>query len=79
MSQQQSIASPLEQAQICINTAMHEKSNLMAMLCILIQRAGNEVVITKGELENLDPDTELLQGEPGPIGFKLTTRVVRKQ
>lgn len=63
--------------QMCINAAQQERSRLMAMLCILVQRQNNAVVITLGELEDLDHNTELMQTEPTAIGFTLKTRIVK--
>lgn len=72
----QQLASPLEQAQMCIQTAQRDRSRLMAMLCILVQRNNNEIVLTMAELANLDANTELVQSNPTQIGFTLSTRIV---
>lgn len=72
----QQLASPLEQAQMCIQAAQRDRSRLMAMLCVLVQRNNNEIVITMAELENLESNTELVQSNPTKIGFTLSTRIV---
>lgn len=76
---QRQLISPLEQMQMCLNEAQQERSRLMAILCVLVQRQNNAVVITLGELEDLDRNTEILQTEPTAIGFTLRTRVHKPQ
>ncbi len=64
---------------MCINAAEQERTRLLSILCVLIQRQDNHVAITFGEINSLDQNTQLSQSDPTDVGFALSTRIVKPQ
>ena len=70
--------SPLDRARIAIDEAVKERDKFLALLVVLTQKLGNDVVITHAELQNIDPNVQLKQSDPTEIGFRLTTGLLPK-
>lgn len=65
--------SPLEQAKACIDAANEERTKMLMLCMVLIEKLGNDVVITNGELEAIGPNTSIKQTPPTDIGFTIST------
>ena len=55
----------------CLDAVAKERQTILGHLAIMIERAGGSMVITKGEMESLDPKTQVKM-EQTIIGMQFT-------
>lgn len=68
-----SFASPIAMLRAATDELERERNYLLQLVCVLVQKLDNDVVVTNGELESLPLDTAIHK-EDSVLGVRLTTR-----
>ena len=66
----------LQQAHGCIEAAAADRNNLLRLCIVLIDKLGNDVVVTNAELESIPPNKSIKQHDKTDLGFKVSTTLI---